>query len=145
MRARVERLPVRRLERFVTSYTPDAIVCTSAAVRAAAEEAGPPIFRSVFFSCPTPFRDEADVSAAQIQAIFTGNNTVPTGTSTLQNLFVNGPNESQVTATDPRPISNFFQNVGYIGAVRDNNDLWFVGWTCGLGFTTPACTANPAA
>src|SRR5437764_15344963 len=28
VRARIERLPVRRLERFVTSYAPDAIVCT---------------------------------------------------------------------------------------------------------------------
>jgi processive 1,2-diacylglycerol beta-glucosyltransferase len=28
LRARVDRLPVRKLERFVTSYAPDAIVCT---------------------------------------------------------------------------------------------------------------------
>jgi hypothetical protein len=118
---------------------------TMQAAGAAAEEEGPPSFRSAFFSCPTPFRDEADVTAAQIQAIFTGNNNVATGSSTLQNLFVNGPNESGVVATDPRPFSSFFQNAGYIGAVRDSSDLWFVGWTCGLGFTTPSCTANPAA
>lgn len=111
---------------------------------AAPEEAGPPIFRSAFFSCADPFRDEADVTAAQIQAIFNGQNNVANGTSTLQNVFVNGPNESQVAATNPTAISAFFQNVGYIGAVRDNADLWFVGWTCGLGFTTPACTANPS-
>ena len=117
---------------------------TMQAAGAAPDEAGPPIFRSAFFSCPTPFRDEADVTAAQIQAIFAGNNNVANGTSTLQNVFVNGPNETQVTATNPTTFSAFFQNVGYIGAVRDNADLWFVGWTCGLGFTTPACTLNPA-
>lgn len=118
---------------------------TMQAENGAIEEAGPPIFRSTYFSCPTPFRDEADVTAAQIAAIFGGNNNVPDGTSTLQNLFVNGPNESGVVATSPVSFSSFFQNVGYIGAVRDASDLWFVGWTCGLGFTTPSCTANPAA
>jgi hypothetical protein len=109
------------------------------------EEAGPPIFRSTFFSCQTPFRDEADISAAQIAAIFSGNNNVSNGTSSLQSVFVNGANENGVTATSLASFSGFFQNVGYIGAVRDNSDQWFVGWTCGLGFTTPACTASPTA
>jgi hypothetical protein len=112
---------------------------------AAADEAGPPIFRSVFLSCPTTARDEADISAAAITALLTGNNNVPNGTSSLQNVFVNGPNENGVAATDPRPFSSFFQFVNYIGAVRDPGDLWFQGWTCGLGFNTPSCTANPAA
>ncbi|MDQ3081903.1 MAG: hypothetical protein M3R07_06790 [Gemmatimonadota bacterium] len=107
------------------------------------DEQGPPIFRSVFFSCPTAFRDEADVPAAQIAAIFNGNNNVANGTSTLQSIFVNGPNESGVVATNPTSISAFFQNVPYIGAVRDQNDLWFLGWTCGLGFGTPSCTSVP--
>jgi len=118
---------------------------TMQAANAALDEQGPPIFRSTFFSCPTPFRDEADVPASEIAAIFSGNNNVANGTSSLQNVFVNGTNESQVVATNPTTFSAFFQNVGYIGAVRDNTDLWFVGWTCGLGFTTPSCTASPAA
>ena len=118
---------------------------TMQASGAAAEEAGPPSFRSVFFSCPTPFRDEADVAASALAAIFTGNNNVSNGTSSLQNLFVNGSNESAVTVSNASTLSAFFQNVNYIGAVQSNADLWFVGWTCGLGFTTPACTANPAA
>ncbi len=112
---------------------------------AADQEAGPPIFRSTFFSCPTAFRDEADVTAAQIQAIFAGHNNIANGVSTLGNVFVNGPNESAVSATDPTPFSSFFQNRGYVGAVRDASDSWFLGWTCGLGFGTPSCTANPAA
>ena len=118
---------------------------TMQAAGAAAEEVGPPIFRSAFFSCPTPFRDEADVSAAALTTIFSGNNNVPNGTSTLQNLFVNGVNEAAVAVSNAATISNFFQNVNYVGAVQNNADLWFVGWTCGLGFTTPACTVSPAA
>ena len=112
---------------------------------AAAEEAGPPLFRSTFFSCANPFRDEADGTAAAIGAIFAGNNNVSNGTSTLQSVFVNGANENQVVATNPTSISSFFQAAGYIGAVRDAADQWFIGWTCGLGFTTPACTTSPVA
>jgi len=110
----------------------------------ALDEQGPPIFRSVFFSCTTPFKDDSDVTAAQIAAIFNGNNNVAQGTSTLQNIFVNGSNENAVPAFQALTISSFFTNAGYIGAVRDNADLWFQGWTCGLGFNTPACTAVPA-
>ena len=112
---------------------------------AAAEEAGPPAFRSAFFSCAAPFRDEADGTAAQIGAIFSGNNNVSNGTSSLQNVFVNGANESAVVATNSTSFSSFLQAAGYIGAVRDNADQWFIGWTCGLGFTTPSCTASPTA
>ena len=117
---------------------------TMQAAGAGPEEQGPPIFRSVFLSCATTAREEADVSAAAINALLTGNNNVAMGTSSLQSLFVNGASESAVTPTDPRPFSSFFQNVAYIGAVRDANDLWFQGWTCGLGFNTPSCTASPA-
>lgn len=116
---------------------------TVQAAGAGPQEEGPPIFRSVFFSCATAFRDEADVTAAQIAAIFSGNNNVANGTSTLASVFVNGANESAVTATNPTAFSSFFQNVSYIGAVRSSSDLWFQGWTCGLGFSTPACTAVP--
>jgi hypothetical protein len=44
--------------------------------------------------------------------------------------------------TNPATFSSFLTNAGYIGAVRDSGDLWFQGWTCGLGFNTPACTAT---
>ena len=117
---------------------------TMQAANSTLDEQGPPVFRSVFLSCATPFRDEADIPAADIAAIFSGNNNVATGTSTLQNIFVNGANETAVTASSITAISAFFTNAGYIGAVRDNGDTWFQGWTCGLGFNTPACTAVPA-
>lgn len=117
---------------------------TIQAAGSAAEEAGPPRFESVFFSCATPFRDESDITGAQIAAAFNaGANNVDNGTSTLMNLFVNGSNETGVSAFDVTTISNYFTATNYIGAVRDSNDLWFQGWTCGLGFNTPSCTAIP--
>lgn len=116
---------------------------TMQAANSATDEQGPPVFRSVFLSCATAFRDEADVPAAQISAIFSGNNNVAAGSSTLQSRFVNGANEAGVAATNPTSFSSFLQNVSYIGAVRDSSDLWFQGWTCGLGFNTPSCTAVP--
>jgi hypothetical protein len=116
---------------------------TMQAANAGPDEQGPPIFRSTFFSCAAAFRDEEDITGARIAAIFNGNNNVANGTSTLQNIFVNGSNETAVTATNPTTISAFFQNVPYIGAVRDQNDIWFQGWTCGLGFNTPSCTTLP--
>lgn len=126
-------------------------VITMQPANPALQEAGPPIFRSVFASCPTLARDEADVTAVQFQAIFTGNNNA-VGANSLVSLFVNGANENAVTATNPSSVSglpitpsNFITNVGYIGAVRDNGDQWFVGWTCGLGFGTPACETSPTA
>ncbi|HEX9954180.1 MAG TPA: hypothetical protein VGB48_03070, partial [Allosphingosinicella sp.] len=115
---------------------------TMQAANGAIDENGPPVFRSTFFSCTTPFRDEADVTAAEIAAIFNGNNNVSNGQSTLTDIFVNGSNENAVTASSITGFSAFFQNAGYVGAVR-SSDLWFQGWTCGLGFGTPACTALP--
>ncbi|MBN9504703.1 MAG: hypothetical protein J0I69_01650 [Altererythrobacter sp.] len=119
-------------------------VGTMQAAGSAAEEAGPPRFESVFFSCATAFRDESDIAGAQIAAAFNaGANNVANGTSTLTNLFVNGSNETGVSAFNLTAISSYFTPTNYIGAVRNSSDLWFQGWTCGLGFNTPSCTAIP--
>jgi len=34
-------------------------------------------------------------------------------------------------------VSSFFQQVNYIGGVRDANDTWWQGWTCGLTADRP--------
>ncbi|MGH8286420.1 MAG: hypothetical protein ACRETT_11715 [Steroidobacteraceae bacterium] len=88
-------------------------------------------FNSVFFSCPTAFDDDADGAAA---ALFgAGTNNTPTGTSTLTGTFINGANETAVTAVANLPsVHSFFAQVSYIGAVRDATDTWWQGWTCGL-------------
>lgn len=92
---------------------------------------GPPRFESVFLTCATPFRDETDVSAAQIAAAFNaGTNNVVNGTSTLTNTFVNGANETARPAFAAAAISSLFTNVSYIGAVQNASDTAFRGWTC---------------
>jgi hypothetical protein len=88
-------------------------------------------FNSVFFSCPTSFDDDANGAAAA--AFAAGTNNTAAGTSTLSATFVNGASETAVPAFGTLPaVSPFFQQVGYIGAVRDASDTWWQGWTCGL-------------
>jgi hypothetical protein len=88
-------------------------------------------FDSVFFSCPTAFDDDANGAAA---ALFNaGTNNTANGASTLTATFVNGANETAVAAFANLPsISSFFTQVSYVGGVRDANDTWWQGWTCGL-------------
>ncbi|HYI43489.1 MAG TPA: hypothetical protein VD768_07695, partial [Sphingomicrobium sp.] len=94
----------------------------------------------------TPFVDDADVTAAQIATIFnSGANNTASGTSTLTNLFINGANENAVPFTSPTGLSAFFTNVTYIGAVRDANDNWWRGWTCGLASNEMSCLGVPTA
>ncbi|PWG01533.1 hypothetical protein DF286_00605 [Sphingosinicella humi] len=117
---------------------------TVQAADAALDEKGPPRFESVFLSCADPFRDDTSVTAAQIAAIFgAGTNNVSDGTSTLTSVFINGANENAVTAFQASSVRSFFEDVDYIGAVRDQNDTWWQGWTCGLGTNSPSCTAAP--
>jgi hypothetical protein len=93
-------------------------------------------FNSVFFSCPVAFDDDANgAGAARLAA---GTNNTPAGTSTLTETFVNGANETAVTAFGTLPsVSSFLTQTSYIGAVRDANDTWWQGWTCGLTSADP--------
>jgi hypothetical protein len=108
-----------------------------------------PVYNSVHMSCDGgPVLGSAPVTNANVEAILdAGANNVKTGTSTLINGFINGANENAVTATDitaiagntlPAAVASFLTPVDYIGAVRDANDDWYVGWTCGLP-TLPGC------
>ena len=110
------------------------------------DEKGPPRFNSVYFACATPFVDDTDVTAAEIQAIFNaGANNTSNGTSTLSSVFINGANENAVPFTSVSGLSSFFTNAGYIGAVRDANDNWWRGWTCGLAAGEMSCLSIPTA
>lgn len=98
-------------------------------------------FQSVFFSCAAPFYNDNGTGMAAT-AFNAGSNNVASGTSTLVNGMVNGANEAAVTAADlstliPR-TNGFVRQVDYIGAVKDANDKWWEGWTCGLP-GTPSC------
>ncbi|MFN7055238.1 hypothetical protein [Hyphomonas sp.] len=113
-----------------------------------------PVFRSVFMSCDGgAVLGSGGVTNAQVDSILdvAGSNNVKAGTSTLINGFINGANENAVPATNilalpqsaspnalPASIASYLTPVDYIGAVRDANDTWYQGWTCGLP-TTPAC------
>ena len=131
---------------------------TTRAADAGLQDQGPPAFRSVVFSCPTPFRDDGNVTAAQVAEIFgtgtNGNNSA--FTSTLTGVFVNGANETAVAATNPTTFNvsgsaapNQFTAVSFVGAVQNAQDASFAGWTCNanyvnFGSTSGLCTALPA-
>ncbi|RAK66559.1 hypothetical protein [Phenylobacterium kunshanense] len=94
--------------------------------------AAAPRWDSVVLACSSPFRNDTGVDAAQATTLFNvGANNSASHTSTLSG-FVNGSNETGRVATDPKTIYSFFDSVTYIGAVRDANDTWWSGWTCGL-------------
>ena len=134
---------------------------TIRAQNAGLEDVGAPTFRSFVLACPTAFRDDGNVTVAEISAIFGSgtNNNDSAFTSSLTNVFVNGANESAVTATDPTPFNddpfqtanpaapNRLTAVTYIGAVRDASDTWYSGWACTSFYasfgTGGLCTAVP--
>ena len=92
-----------------------------------------PRWDSVVLACSIPFRNDTGVDAAQAQALFTaGTNNSSTHTSTLTGGFINGANEAARPAFNASTLNPFFQNTTYVGAVRDANDTWWQGWTCGL-------------
>ncbi|WP_417620136.1 hypothetical protein [Parasphingorhabdus sp.] len=119
------------------------------AAGAAADENGPPIFESTFLSCGTAFKDDGNITVAVIQTIFNaGSNNTANGTSTLAAgawplAFINGANENGVTPFAASGADAWFEDVSYIGAVKDANDARFMGWTCGLYAVDPACTDAP--
>ena len=140
-----------------------------AAVDAATDESGAPVFRSVVMQClaSRPFIGSPlsgqTLTDADVAALFNGgaNNNATTYTPTLTNLFVNGANETAVTAFDQTTLNarvfngitvtpaNFFDRTTYIGAVSGATDTWYQGWTCNsttaaLGTSlTGNCTTLP--
>lgn len=118
-----------------------------------------PLYRSVFFACDGGNGDggatstgNPDIPDATVEALLTHPSNVLSGTSTLTGGFVNGANESAVAAsTFPielnagtglsagnTNVTAFLTPANYIGAVRDTNDTWYRGWSCGLP-GEPAC------
>ena len=103
-----------------------------------------PSLRSIYMSCSVSYRP---ANVARSTAVFTNarnTNMTAAGTSTLtapasgttltnQNLaFINGANETAVTAIDAKTVYPFFDTTTYVGAVRNASDTWWQGWTCGL-------------
>ena len=118
---------------------------------ASIDEAGAPVFNSVAMECGTPvYAGKDGVTEAEVKAIFdAGSNNNDAFTPTLSSLFINGTNETGVTAFDASTLSSFFDTTDYIGAVKDSADDWYAGWTCnstaanfGTG-NSGACTSLP--
>jgi hypothetical protein len=108
------------------------------------------VARSVVLQCnATKYLGSGTYNAAQVAAQFGSgaNNNSDAFTPTLVSLFINGANETGVTATDPKATSAFFDTTAYIGAVRNSTDTWYSGWTCNATFTFTtggtACTSLP--
>ncbi|WP_233345471.1 hypothetical protein [Litorimonas taeanensis] len=96
-----------------------------------------PAFQSVLFDCGAGLLTtggDADPVTGQAAVDADTNNVV--GGNSLVDTFVNGANENAVTAATIAP-GGFLDVVDYIGAVKDADDTWWQGWTCGLEASTP--------
>ena len=104
-------------------------------------ENGDLTLRSTLFDCPTPFEqdDTPDFSEEDWfngTAPFTDNVNNVVTTNTLANVLEPGSAELGVAAIDPSTDTlvdadrrDFFDSVDYIGAVRDEDDNWYLGWS----------------
>lgn len=106
---------------------------TVRAANPALQDQGPPLFQSVLFSCQSgAYREDGNVSLAEVEAIFEqpGSNNAPDFTSTLVDIFIDGPAELQTPVYDASILGDFFEARDYVGAVRDASATWYRGWTC---------------
>ncbi len=113
------------------------------------DENGRPVFQSVVMQCgATPFVT-SDITSTTAEAVFNaGSFNSSTFTPTLTSTFINGTNETGVTAFDAKSLSSFFDTTDYIGAVKNASDTWYEGWTCNsstldLGSNVGDCTSLP--
>ena len=108
------------------------------------------VAQSVVLQCnSTKYLGSGSYNATQVQTSFGSgaNNNNDAFTPTLTSLFINGTNETGVSAADPKLTSTFFDTTTWIGAVRNSTDTWYSGWTCNATFTFTtggsACTSLP--
>lgn len=125
---------------------------TTRAANAALDDVGPPVFRSVVLTCTTAaFQEDGNVPSATVSTIFGSgtNNNNSAFISTLTGGFINGANETAVTAFNAATLDPFLTTTNYIGAVQNASDTWYVGWTCSsatasFGTASGTCTTIPA-
>jgi len=107
--------------------------------------------QSVVMQCgSTKYLGSGSYTASQVQTFFGSgaNNNNDAFTPTLASLFINGSNESGVTAFNASTLSSFFDSKTYIGAVQNSSDTWYAGWTCNsgtvnFGSSSTLCTSLP--
>lgn len=94
---------------------------------------------SLFLDTADNVIDDADTDPAAVRSAITN---LVEGTTTLNGFsfygktgigVVPGINEANVTATDPATLNDagetFFETTTYIGAVENDADDWYLGWT----------------
>jgi trimeric autotransporter adhesin len=96
-----------------------------------------PKFNSVLFDCAGGIALSTSDVAAATAAVAADANNSSTVADTLLNTFINGATERGRTAINPTTISPFFEPVTHIGAVKDAQDTWWQGWSCGLEASDP--------
>lgn len=117
------------------------------------EELGAPRIKAVYLDCTdAPLRGDDEVTVAEIAALFDASSdttydssisiAAPYSIATVQLVDTNGA--TPTTDYSDLQFADFFDAVDYVGAVRDGNDDWWVGWTCGLEGQM-SCTAIPDA
>jgi hypothetical protein len=135
---------------------------TTRAQNDALQDVGPPVFRSVVMNCGSAFRNDNNVTVAEIESIFgTGtNNNNSAYTPSLISVFINGQTENAVGVTNPTAFNadpyatvnanapNRLESVTFIGAIQGSGDTSFQGWTCNSGYANfggsgGSCTALP--
>ncbi|MEE2565755.1 hypothetical protein [Hyphobacterium marinum] len=95
-----------------------------------------PSFDSVLFDC-TAGLATANSEAGTAEAAVAGGTNNVTGANSLSGTFINGANETAVTAFDVTTLDPWFQATTYAGAVQNNADRWWAGWSCGLEASSP--------
>jgi trimeric autotransporter adhesin len=91
-----------------------------------------PSFESVLFDCEGGLATDNSDTAAAEGAIAAGSNITTDVADTLTGTFINGTAETAATPFDASTLDPFLETTDYIGAVKDANDTWWEGWTCGL-------------
>ena len=107
--------------------------------------------RSVALQCnATKYLGSGSYNASAVQTAFGSgaNNNNDSFTNTLASLFINGANETGVTAFNASTLASFFDVTSWIGAVRNSSDTWYAGWTCNsatanFGSSSSSCTSLP--
>lgn len=132
---------------------------TIRAANASLDEAGPPVFNSVYFACntlsaTTTVNGVTVTNDEQAAVVAAGRNNVTNGTAAnaYTATYLPGAGATAVTPFASAGLnpsgSSFLVNTTYIGAIAGPNDNWYRGWTCNssaanFGSTSRSCIAVP--
>ena len=72
--------------------------------------------------------DESVSDIAAFEGISVGTSSL-TSAPGFTSAFLNGANEDSVIPVDPSTVDPALENVSQIGALANDADDWFVGWT----------------